>query len=137
MRDADVCVTLNVPRYLMTSSTKRPRSASLSSSDSSLSLPPRSSSPATKYIRFPQDQSEIPSLFSSVVCTLPPTCSLPNRPTHLNSLQEAESHYANYHTHVCEYPKCRCVFPDTRLLELVSHASQLVLSSVIKFHPYR
>ena len=51
-------------------------------------------------------------------CTLPPTCT--RRPTPLANTKELESHYATCHAHVCEQNGCGCVFPDARLLELVS-----------------
>ncbi|KAK7685862.1 hypothetical protein QCA50_011209 [Cerrena zonata] len=53
-----------------------------------------------------------------LLCTLPPTCNPPNRPTHLINSKELESHYANYHAHVCEERGCGCVFPEARFLEL-------------------
>ncbi|KAI0773240.1 hypothetical protein BD413DRAFT_540273 [Trametes elegans] len=53
-----------------------------------------------------------------ILCTLPPTCNPPNRPTPLAGTRELESHYAMYHAHVCEEQGCGCVFPDARLLEL-------------------
>jgi hypothetical protein len=53
-----------------------------------------------------------------LLCTLPPTCN--NKPTPLSNTRELESHYATYHAHVCEQPGCGSVFPDARLLELVS-----------------
>ncbi|GJJ12116.1 hypothetical protein Clacol_006357 [Clathrus columnatus] len=98
-------------------STKRSRSTSLSSSNSSSSSS-HSSSPAPKYARLPGVAPELDSLYSSLICTLPPTCSLPNHSTRFDSSQQAEDHYRKYHTYVCEYPKCRCVFPDARFLEL-------------------
>ncbi|KAI0333898.1 hypothetical protein GY45DRAFT_1210516, partial [Cubamyces sp. BRFM 1775] len=53
-----------------------------------------------------------------ILCTLPPTCNPPNRPTHLAGTRDLEAHYAMYHAHVCEEKGCGCVFPDARLLEL-------------------
>ncbi|KAI0339750.1 hypothetical protein BDW22DRAFT_1400046 [Trametopsis cervina] len=53
-----------------------------------------------------------------LLCTLPPTCNPPNRPTPLLNSKELESHYATYHAHVCEEGDCGCVFPDAKLLEL-------------------
>ncbi|TBU39331.1 hypothetical protein BD309DRAFT_969932 [Dichomitus squalens] len=55
---------------------------------------------------------------SGILCTLPPTCNPPNRPTALAGTHELESHYAMYHAHVCEQKGCGCVFPDAWLLEL-------------------
>lgn len=56
-----------------------------------------------------------------LLCTLPPTCNPPhNTPTPLANSSELEIHYGKYHAHVCEQPKCGLVFPDARLLELVS-----------------
>ena len=57
---------------------------------------------------------------SGILCTLPPTCNPPHRPTALAGTHELEAHYAMYHAHVCEQKGCGCVFPDARLLELVS-----------------
>ena len=61
-----------------------------------------------------------------ILCSLPPTCNPPhNTPTPLASSTELEAHYATYHAHVCQ--QCRAVFPDPRLLDLVSarHFSSL------------
>ena len=55
-----------------------------------------------------------------ILCTLPPTCNPPHRPTTLADTRDLEAHYARYHAHVCEQRGCGCVFPDARLLELVS-----------------
>lgn len=61
-------------------------------------------------------------------CTLPPTCNPPShKPTPLANTKELESHYAKHHAHVCEVRGCGCVFPDARLLELVSAPVQLSL----------
>lgn len=54
----------------------------------------------------------------SLLCTLPPTCN--HHPTPIANVKDLEAHYAMYHAHVCEQPGCGCVFPDERLLELVS-----------------
>ncbi|KIJ34856.1 hypothetical protein M422DRAFT_34939 [Sphaerobolus stellatus SS14] len=59
-----------------------------------------------------------PSLYASLTCRLPPTCSLPHKPTRLSSVQQVEEHYSKYHTFVCEAQGCRTVFPDGRFLEL-------------------
>ena len=67
---------------------------------------------------------------SNILCTLPPTCNPPNRPTSLAGTRELEAHYAMYHAHVCEEKGCGCVFPDARLLELVSGSL-----SFLKSHP--
>ncbi|TFK79069.1 hypothetical protein K466DRAFT_445681, partial [Polyporus arcularius HHB13444] len=53
-----------------------------------------------------------------ILCSLPPTCHPPNRPTRLAGTRELEQHYALYHAHVCEEKGCGCVFHDARLLEL-------------------
>ncbi|KAI0248781.1 hypothetical protein BJV78DRAFT_1097035, partial [Lactifluus subvellereus] len=53
-----------------------------------------------------------------LLCTLPPTCHHPNRPTPLSDTRALEAHYATHHAHVCSSPECGCVFPDPRLLEL-------------------
>ncbi|KAI9433466.1 hypothetical protein H4582DRAFT_2101503 [Lactarius indigo] len=55
---------------------------------------------------------------SPLLCTLPPTCNPPNRPTPLSDTRALEAHYAAYHAHVCSSPGCGCVFPDAHLLEL-------------------
>jgi len=55
---------------------------------------------------------------SSLLCTLPPTCNLPNHATPLSSTHALEAHYATYHAHVCSSPGCGCVFPDAHFLEL-------------------
>jgi hypothetical protein len=56
-----------------------------------------------------------------LLCTLPPTCNPPHgRPTPLANSAELETHYAKFHAHVCEWERCGCVFPEGRLLELVS-----------------
>ena len=62
-----------------------------------------------------------------LICTLPPTCNPPhNNPTALANSSELESHYAKFHAHVCAEGRCGAVFPDARLLELVSaHLSLL------------
>ncbi|KAI0370744.1 hypothetical protein BV20DRAFT_966260 [Pilatotrama ljubarskyi] len=67
----------------------------------------------------PPDGTGEPSTSSGhILCTLPPTCNPPNRPTQLAGTHELEAHYATYHAHVCEEKGCGCVFPDARLLEL-------------------
>lgn len=53
-----------------------------------------------------------------LLCTLPPTCN--HRPTPIANTKDLEAHYATYHAHVCEESGCSSVFPDPRLLELVS-----------------
>lgn len=68
--------------------------------------------PSAKLARAPDSQQR------EVLCTLPPTCS--HSPTRLAGALELEKHYATYHAHVCEDRGCGCVFPDARLLELVS-----------------
>ena len=62
----------------------------------------------------------------SLVCSLPPSCAPPRHPTTLGSLRELETHYARYHTHICQEGDCRRepggakIFPDARMLALVS-----------------
>src|ERR1700728_3503211 len=57
-----------------------------------------------------------------LLCTLRPTCHPPeNRPTPLKDTAELEAHYAKFHAHVCEVRGCGCVFPEARMLQLVSH----------------
>jgi hypothetical protein len=53
-----------------------------------------------------------------LLCTLPPTCH--RHPTPIADTNDLERHYATYHAHVCGVKGCGCVFPDARLLELVS-----------------
>ena len=53
-----------------------------------------------------------------LLCTLPPTCH--RHPTPIADTNDLERHYATYHAHVCGVKGCGCVFPDERLLELVS-----------------
>ena len=53
-----------------------------------------------------------------LLCTLPPTCH--RQPTPIADTNDLERHYATYHAHVCGVKGCGCVFPDGRLLELVS-----------------
>lgn len=56
-----------------------------------------------------------------LLCTLPPTCNPPhNRPTPIANSRDLEAHYGKYHAQVCEQKGCGFVFPDARLLELVS-----------------
>jgi len=57
------------------------------------------------------------SLYTSLVCSLPPTCS-GHKATQLSSAQDAEDHYAKFHTFVCEDNRCRRIFPDAKFLEL-------------------
>lgn len=97
---------------------KRPRATS----QASMSQPEAfttSAEPTPKAVR-----TALPSVSLSsapFLCTLPPTCNPPhNRPTSLGNSSELESHYAKFHAHVCEDNGCGCVFPDARLLELVS-----------------
>ncbi|PIL25525.1 transcription factor [Ganoderma sinense ZZ0214-1] len=68
----------------------------------------------------PPERSTSTSAFNhtGILCTLPPTCNPPHRPTALAGTRELEAHYAMYHAHVCEQRGCGCVFPDARLLEL-------------------
>ncbi|KAB5593897.1 C2H2 type zinc finger protein [Ceratobasidium theobromae] len=60
----------------------------------------------------------------SLVCSLPPCCAPPRRPTALGSLRELEAHYAKYHANICKEGSCRNepggakIFPDARMLEL-------------------
>jgi hypothetical protein len=56
-----------------------------------------------------------------LLCSLPPTCNPPkNRPTPIANTKELEAHYGKFHAHVCEERGCGCVFPEPRLLQLVS-----------------
>lgn len=62
----------------------------------------------------------------SLICSLPPSCAPPRRPTTIGSLRELEAHYAKYHTHICQEADCHRepggakIFPDARMLALVS-----------------
>ena len=76
---------------------------------------PESTEPTTKLPR------NIRSLQIPLLCTLPPTCHPPaHTPTALPDSRALEAHYAKYHAHVCAQRGCSAVFPDARLLELVS-----------------
>ncbi|RPD77117.1 hypothetical protein L226DRAFT_559242 [Lentinus tigrinus ALCF2SS1-7] len=107
----------------MAASFKRARSPAAHDISPSSSPP---SSPTLKALRTsatpPPHSDADPSPSSAgpsyLLCTLPPTCHPPNRPTELSGTRELEQHYAMYHAHVCEENGCGCVFPDARLLEL-------------------
>ena len=86
--------------------------------------PSRTSSPAGT----PKAQRVTTPLRSPLLCTLPPTCHLPNHATPLPDTRALEAHYASYHAHVCSSPGCGCVFPDARMLELVRSCTFLSLS---------
>ena len=60
----------------------------------------------------------LPATRHPLLCTLPPTCH--RHPTPIADTNDLERHYATYHAHVCGVKGCGCVFPDGRLLELVS-----------------
>src|ERR1700676_2855548 len=93
---------------------KRPRTPTKSDSSSSGPTSP-SLEPTPKSSRTTTSSSR------PLLCTLPPTCNPPrNQPTHIANSRDLEAHYAIYHAHVCEFQGCGCVFPDARLLELVS-----------------
>ncbi|KAI0693411.1 hypothetical protein BC835DRAFT_1406788 [Cytidiella melzeri] len=100
-------------------SSKRPRTSSPPHTTSgSLSQPsPESSEPVAKATRTTTSRANSRTVHN-LLCTLPPTCNPPNRPTPLANSKELETHYATYHAHVCEDTGCGCVFPDARLLEL-------------------
>ncbi|KAH9989897.1 hypothetical protein BJV74DRAFT_837498 [Russula compacta] len=76
--------------------------------------PSRTSSPS----RTPKAPRVSAPLRSPLLCSLPPTCHPPNRPTALSDSHALEAHYATHHAHVCSSQGCSCVFPDARLLEL-------------------
>ncbi|KAH8989980.1 hypothetical protein EDB92DRAFT_1935436 [Lactarius akahatsu] len=76
--------------------------------------PSRTSSPAGT----PKALRVSAPIRSPLLCTLPPTCNPPNRPTPLSDTRALEAHYAAYHAHVCSSPGCGCVFPDAHLFEL-------------------
>jgi hypothetical protein len=76
------------------------------------------SEPTTKFQRIePEDTEEKDLLW----CTLEPTCSPPNEPTCLRSLDELEAHYTRYHAFICRADGCTCVFPTEHYLNLVCH----------------
>jgi len=68
----------------------------------------------------------IPVTRHPLLCTLPPTCH--HHPTPIADTNDLERHYATYHAHVCGVKGCGCVFPDGRLLELVSGLGQYRVS---------
>ena len=106
-------------RVSASSSFKRPRTSSSSNTLSSLSRSP-SPEPTPKAARtaLPPSSSGVST---ELFCNLPPTCHPPeNRPTYLANSRELEAHYAKYHAHVCEAENCGAVFPDAKMLELVS-----------------
>jgi hypothetical protein len=77
--------------------------------------PSRTSSPAGT----PKAQRVSAPVRSPLLCTLPPTCNLPNHATPLLDTRALEAHYAAYHAHVCSSLGCGCVFPDAHMLGLV------------------
>lgn len=114
-------------------SSKRPRKSASSASDASKDS--LSSSPPTQLSPKAARRGSLTSTKSptkAISCTLPPTCNPPNPATILPSSKEFEKHYSLYHTHVCTAPEvkrhatsaregiCGKVFPDARLLDLVS-----------------
>lgn len=81
----------------------------------------------------PTNSSDSSLSEAPLYCTLPPTCNPPtHKPTPLANTKELESHYAKHHAHVCEVRGCGCVFPDARLLELVSVLLLLHISRVLE-----
>ncbi|OJT09795.1 hypothetical protein TRAPUB_13754 [Trametes pubescens] len=100
------------------SSFKRARSPQRQDDSPSPSPTPSPTFKAARTSATPPPGAGEPSTSSHILCTLPPTCNPPNRPTSLGDTRELEAHYAMYHAHVCEDPGCGCVFPDERLLEL-------------------
>ncbi len=128
--------------YTMSNTVKRHRQSSSSSSSSTATGAPTGSNAAAGTGGTPKPQHHPAKSFRIVsptelsppwggsgadgsaerrypmLCTLPPTCT--HRPTPLVNTKELESHYATCHAHVCEQKGCGCVFPEARLLELVS-----------------
>lgn len=102
------------------SSFKRARSPQRQDDSPSPSPTPSPTFKAARTSATPPPGLGEPSTSSHILCTLPPTCNPPNRPTSLEDTRDLEAHYAMYHAHVCEDQGCGCVFPDARLLELVS-----------------
>ena len=76
----------------------------------------------------------LPATRHPLLCTLPPTCH--RHPTPIADTNDLERHYATYHAHVCGVKGCGCVFPDGRLLELVSSQFNGRLSFIILFFYY-
>jgi hypothetical protein len=114
---------------------KRHRTPSQSSSSTSTSTP-ESNHPSKTSRVIPSEESAPGVVTRPLLCTLPPTCN--HRPTPIANTRDLETHYATYHAHVCEERGCGSVFPDPRLLELVSrslpfsndlHSSLLYLSA--------
>lgn len=103
---------------------RTPSGSRLSPSSPSPSLTPEPE-PMYKSSRITQEASGDRRL----LCTLPPTCNPPhNHPTPIANSRDLELHYGKYHAQVCEQKGCGFVFPDARLLELVS-GSRRVWSS--------
>ncbi|EIW58482.1 uncharacterized protein TRAVEDRAFT_72039 [Trametes versicolor FP-101664 SS1] len=100
------------------SSFKRARSPQRQDDSPSPSPTPSPTCKAARTSATPPPGAGEPSTSSHILCTLPPTCNPPNRPTSLEDTRDLEAHYAMYHAHVCEDQGCGCVFPDARLLEL-------------------
>ena len=101
---------------------KRPRTPS-SSSSLLPTLDAASPDPPPKASRIHPSETDGSSTQSEVVghpilCNLPPTCH--HKPTPIPNTNELERHYALYHAHVCGVEDCGSVFPEARLLELVS-----------------
>jgi hypothetical protein len=72
----------------------------------------------------------LPATRHPLLCTLPPTCH--RHPTPIADTNDLERHYATYHAHVCGVKGCGCVFPDGRLLELVSGLGSLSTRSFFR-----
>lgn len=106
--------------HVAMSSFKRARSPQRHDDSPSPSPTPSPTFKAARTSATPPPGAGEPSTSSHILCTLPPTCNPPNRPTSLEDTRDLEAHYAMYHAHVCEDVGCGCVFPDERLLELVS-----------------
>lgn len=101
-------------------SNKRSRTPTPPETSASVNQPHYNSfEPVSKATRTTLSRSSSTST-QRLLCTLPPTCNPPNHPTPLANSKELETHYATYHAHVCENLGCGCVFPEARLLELVS-----------------
>ena len=111
-------------------SNKRPHTPTNLSLVSSPEVSPAAEPPSKARRTTPSRSSGTDPL--PLLCTLPPTCNPPNRPTPLANSKDLESHYATYHAHVCEEKGCGCVFPEARLLELVSWTSGFCLAALVK-----
>jgi hypothetical protein len=93
---------------------KRYRAGTPSSSD--LSDNSSDAEPTTKHRR----QDLLPQLNDAVLtCQLPPTCD--HAPVKFDNVGQLQAHYDRCHVFVCSADACGKVFPDARILDLVSN----------------